>query len=254
MEPEFGAHDIGLTANDLEDMHEAFPKNFEVIGMLLWLYPVFSPACLDQLCGVFLAEFKGKRSHCLLAMDVIDALLPEHADCALKLVRTCGLEQLWNTLEKRMAHCEEQASERLVSTLARACLLAKTNDEQGVLDTVLTLPFYAALIAHLERTVAVRQVELARALVALQHAVLDVQANAGAVLLLGGAALKLVRVRNALAAGAGTGAHLSAEIGGLVQRIVPEEHAALVENFAHPRSERTSRKRKLHESMEAESV
>lgn len=254
MEPEFGAHDIGLTANDLEDMHEAFPKNFEVIGMLLWLYPVFSPACLDQLCGVFLAEFKGKRSHCLLAMDVIDALLPENADCALKLARTCGLEQLWNTLEKRMAHCEEQASERLVSTLARACLLAKTNDEQAVLGALLDLPFYAALIAHLERTVAVRQLELARALVALLHTVLDVQANAGAVLLLGGAALKLVRVRNALAAGAGTGGSLHEELARLVQRVVPEQHAALVENFAHPRSERTLRKRKLHESMEAESV
>ena len=254
MEARVGAQDVGLTTDDLARIQHAFPAKAEVLGKLLLLWPVFPPARLDGLCDAFLAAFEGRRSQCLLAMDIVHALLARHPDCALKLVRTCGLEQLWNTVEQRMPHYGERASVKCVHTFRRVCLLARQKNEQDVLDTVLALPFYAALIAHLERTVAVHQVELARALVALLHTVLDVQANAGAVLLLGGAALKLVRVRNALAAGAGTGARLDAEIGGLVQRIVPEEHAALVENFAHPQSEHASRKRKLDESMQAEGV
>tara|TARA_Y100000389_G_scaffold41863_1_gene36573 strand:- start:2277 stop:4922 length:2646 start_codon:yes stop_codon:yes gene_type:complete len=245
VEPEWEEYDIGLTTHDLEQMDEAFPKNLEVIGMLLWLYPVFYPARLDRLCDMFVAVFEGKRGQCLLAMDVIDSLLPWHPECALRLAFSCGLEQLWITVEKRMPHCGEQASVEYIDTFARLCQRAKKTDQQHVLDTLLELPFYAMLITHLERTVAVRQLQLANALVALLHTVLDVQANAGAVLLLGGAALKLVRVRNALAAGAGTGARLSAEIGGLVPRIVPEEHAAQLAGLAEPREE--SRKRKLEE-------
>jgi len=254
MQARVGAHDIGLTTDDLEHIQRAFPGKAEVLGKLLLLWPSFPPARLDGLCDAFLAAFEGRRSQCLLAMDIMHALLARHPDCALKLARTCGLEPLWNTVEQHMPDCGERASVKCMHTFRGVCLLARQKNEQDVLGTVLTLPFYAALIAHLERTVAVRQFELARALVALLHTVLDVQANAGAVLLLGGAALKLVRVRNALAAGAGTGGGLHEELGGLVQRVVPEQHAALVENFAHPRSERTSRKRKLHESMEAESV
>lgn len=247
--------EIGLTGDDLECMQRALPNNVHLLGMLLWLWPVFSPARLDWLCDMFLAAFKGKRSQCLLAMDVIDALLLwDHKECALKLACNCGLDQLWNTVEKRMSHCEQQASVKFMSTFARVCLLARQENERDVLDTQLTLPFYAVLLAHLQRTVAVHELELAHALVGLLHTVLDVQPDAGAVLLLGGAALKLVRVSDALAGDQGTSACLHKEIGRLVQRIVPEQHAALLASFEQPREERSPRKRKLEECVKAESV
>jgi len=254
MQARVGAHDIGLTTDDLDRIRHAFGHNAEVLGKLLWLSPVFSLTRLDGLCDTFLAAFEGRRSQCLLAMDIIDALLPRHADCALKLVCTCGLEQLWNTVEQRMSHCGERASVKYMHTFRGVFLLAREQNEQHVLDTVLTLPFYAALMAHLQRAVAGHQLELARALVALLHMVLDVQPNTGAVLLLGGAALKLVRVRNALAAGADTGGSVHKELGMLVQRIVPEQQAALLASFAQPRGERTAHKRKLDECYQAESV
>jgi hypothetical protein len=242
MEARVGAHDIGLTTDDLEHMQRAFPGKADVLGKLLLLWPLFPSARLDALCDAFVAAFEGRRSQCLLVVNVIDALLPRHADCALKLVCKCGLEQLWNTVEQGIPDCGERASVKYMHTFRGLFLLARDQNDGHELDTVLTLPFYAALIAHLQRTVAVRQFELARALVALLHTVLDVQTNAGAVLLLGGAAVKLVRVRDVLAAGAGTGGSLHTELERLVQRIVPEEHAALLARFAEPRE--VSRKRK----------
>ena len=239
---------IGLTTNDLQCIEDAFPHDPHVLGMLLRLWPVFSPAGLGKLPDMFLAAYKGKRSQRLLVMHAMDALLPWFRVTTFKLVCHCGLDQLWNTVEKGMPHCEQQASVKFTSTFRRVCLLARQENEQHVLDTLLTLPFYAALLAHLERTVAGHELELAHALVSLLHTVLDVQAAAAGELLLGGAAFKLVRVRDALASAKDTGACLHKEISRVVQRIVPEQHAALLGGFAQ------TRKRKLAECVRGESV
>jgi hypothetical protein len=240
--------DIALTKEDLQRMEDAFPDNAEVLGHLLCLWPENNPATLEPLCDMFVAAFKGRRSQCLLAMDVIDALLPWHARCALKLACNCGLEQLWNTVQKRMYHCGEQMSVQYIETFARTCQLARKTHKHQVLDTLLDLPFFSALLTHMQRAVSAHEFELARALVRALHAVLDVQPDAGAVLLLGGAALKLVGVRDVLAAEAGMDARLHAEIGTLLQRLVPQQHAALLASFEQ------TRKRKLQECLRGESV
>ena len=244
-QPDMDASVIGLSNHDLGRMLDAFPDNPELLASALCLVPVCALARRDKLCDMFVEAFEGTPRQCLLAMDVIHALLPVYAQCARYIMRHCGLHTLWNALEHRMLHWDEQTSVHFVDMLARACELASKTHEQSVLDKLLDLPFFSALIAHLERAVSANGYALAQSILVLLHTALDVQPATGAVLLFMGATMKLVDVRDVLAVQDGKGELLHAGLGRLVQRLVPPQHAALLARFEQHRAGGTLGKRKF---------
>ena len=227
---------IGLTKHDIVRMLEAFPTPAELPARALCLWPMFSAADLDALCDKFVAAFQGTPSQCLLAMNAIEALLSEYADCALNLVRGCGLVQLWRAVEKHMHQCDAATGAEFIETFASICEHAKKVHEHELLHELLDQPFFSALFVNLTRAVSVHEHALAQAIVMLLHRVLDAKPDLGAVLLLAGVTATLLSIRDALAPEAGRGASLHVAVGELLHRLVPPQHAALLRSFERHRA------------------